>query len=66
MRHFAIALGLCFSVGVLCSPLSAAQNKSAQGSAAHQTMLVKAKKNKSKFKPRKAPKRHARKANRAN
>lgn len=58
MRYLAIAL---LSVGIL-SPLSAAQ-----GSAAHHTMLVKARKNKSsKFKPHKAPKPHARKANRAN
>ena len=61
MRHLVIALGLCLSVGILSSPLSAAQ-----GSAAHHTMLVKAKKSKSKFKPHKAPKRHARKVKRAN
>ena len=58
MRYFAIAL---LSVGILSAPLSAAQ-----GSAAHHTMLVKAKKAKQKFKPHKAPKPHARKANRAN
>ena len=61
MRYLAIALSLCLSAGILCSPLSAAQ-----GSAAHQTMLAKAKKNKAKVKPHKAPKPHARKANRAN
>jgi hypothetical protein len=61
MRHLVIALGLCLSVGILSSPLSAA----ARNNAAHHTMLVKAKKNR-KFKAHKAPKRHARKANRAN
>jgi hypothetical protein len=60
MRYIAIALGLCFSIGILASPVAAAQ-----GNADHHTMRVKAKKNKSKFKPHKAPKR-ARHANRAN
>jgi hypothetical protein len=60
MRHIAIALGLCLSVGLLASPVAAAQ-----GNSAHHTVRVKAKKNKSKFKPHKAPK-HARHANRAN
>jgi hypothetical protein len=61
MRHLAIALGLCLTFGLLSSPLAAAQ-----GSPAHGAMLVKAKRNKSKFKPHKATKRHARRANRAN
>jgi hypothetical protein len=61
MRYLAIALGLCVSVGMLASPLAAAQ-----GNAAHHTIPVKARKNKSKFKPHKAPKHQARRANHAN
>ncbi len=66
MPHLAIALGLCLSVGILSTPLSAAQAKTAQGSAAHKTMLAKAKKSKSKFKPHKGSKPHPHRANRAN
>jgi hypothetical protein len=61
MRYLAIALGLCLSVGMLASPAAAAQ-----GNAGHVLIPAKLKKNKSKFKPHKAPKHHARPANRAN
>ena len=61
MRYLAIALGLCLSFGMLTSPAAAAQ-----GNAAHNVIPAKAKRNKSKFKPRKAPKPRARRANRAN
>jgi hypothetical protein len=61
MRHLAIVLGLCLTFGLLSSPLAAAQ-----GSGAHEAMLVKAKKSRSKFKPHKAPKRNTRRTNRAN
>lgn len=66
MRHLLFALGLCISLAILSSPVSAAQSTAAQSTAAHHTMLAKAKKTKSKFKPRKAPKHPARRANRAN